>query len=194
MVVSSFCSHQCSGHSICLAKCLAWVWKRFCLSATLVISKEYWDWSRAPCSQNQMFDYPPGVRNYPPIGCKARDWLHGSLPRVKCCRKLVQWRCVHMCISTWSYLLGWPGKIHSPCKCRSVAICDSMRGAFYTFNNFDSSVINQYTSSFTIQYSVQRANRLRNVVKLERSTSKNKKQSIWTLKGTVRPLWKYTLE
>lgn len=38
------------------------------------------------------------------------------------------------------------GKIYSPCKCRSVTICDNIRGA-------DRSVIDQYTSSFIIQLS-----------------------------------------
>lgn len=38
------------------------------------------------------------------------------------------------------------GKIYSPCKCGSETICDNMRGALHTFNNFNSSVVNQYTS------------------------------------------------
>lgn len=49
MEVSSFCSHQCSEHSICPAKCLAWLWKRFRPSASPRIpQRNFWGWSWRP--------------------------------------------------------------------------------------------------------------------------------------------------
>lgn len=44
----------------------------------------------SPCSHNQMFDLPHGVRNYPTAGYQAGDWWHGSLARVQCSRKMAQ--------------------------------------------------------------------------------------------------------
>lgn len=98
MVVSSFCSHQCSGHSICLTKRLARVWKRkgFCPSATLAFSEEYWGWSRAPVVRIRCLICPLEWEITPLwLDPKQGDWWHGSLPGVRCSRKLARWRFVH---------------------------------------------------------------------------------------------------
>lgn len=75
-------------------------------------------WS--PRSQNQMFDLPPGVRNYPPVGYKAGDWSHGSLPRELCSRQDGAVKmCTHERLRMVIFVVGI-GEIYGPCKQRSV--------------------------------------------------------------------------
>lgn len=103
MAVSSFCSHQCPGHSICPTKHASHVCERerdFARQQLGRLSKEYWGVRQSPFSQNWMFDLLPGVRNYPPLDtkqgidrmghytrCNAAEtrssenggWLHGHI-------------------------------------------------------------------------------------------------------------------
>lgn len=111
-------------------------------------STEYLGAKPTPRSHNQMFDLPPGVRNYPPpplVGYKAGERWHGSLRRVSCSRRLVQRRCVHMHIATWTYLLGICAKKKSG-KCDLELLVDyNMRSALHTFSC--SKMINMFSGS-----------------------------------------------
>lgn len=110
MAVSSFCSHQCSGHSICPTKHALHVCereKRFCPSATLEISKEYWGVKQSPFCQNWMFDLLPGVRNYPPLVTKQGIDRMGHYTG---CNAAGTQCSEDVCRTTWSYLFWMPEK------------------------------------------------------------------------------------
>lgn len=187
MVVSSFCSHQCSGHSICPTKCLAWVWKRFCLSATLEISKEYWGWSRAPVVRIRCLICPLEWEITPPCWIQSRGlvaWVitQGEMQQEAGAAGMCTYVPYHMVI-----FVREARKIHSPCKCGSVTICGTTRGALHTFNSVNGNVIDRYTLSFN----KQGKNMVRNTAKLGRDTLKKYIYSTWTFKGMVHRFWEH---
>jgi len=123
MAVSSFCSHQCSGHSICLTKRSAWVWKRkgICPSATPEISKEYWGWIRAPVVRIRCLICPLEWEITLPLYTKQEIGSMGHYPG---CNAAGSGCSVCMCTYVYPHMVIFvkgAGKIDSPCKCMLVA-------------------------------------------------------------------------
>lgn len=63
----------------------------------------------SPCSQNQMYDLPPRERNLL-LDTEQKIGRMGHYPAFNAAGMLLKYRCLHMCISAWSYSLGVPGK------------------------------------------------------------------------------------
>lgn len=120
MVVSSFCSHQCSEPSICLTKRLAWLWKRFCPSATLVISKEYWGWSWAPVVTIRCLICLPEWEITPSLDTKQGIGGMGHYPGWNAAGSWCSGD-VYICASPHGHICqGGPEKSHKSCKCGSM--------------------------------------------------------------------------